>query len=117
MDIYCYSFDSEGDKIEENATIRTIEASCFESFRDKLLTLAQSEGFDSDFKQEVVEGHWRDCWLRSYDDIKNINIWDVVPFKPEQLQIRNPGTHPGGNCFWIRPNMPVYTVRYVPEES
>lgn len=124
MPIYYYSFDSYGGKFEENATIKTIEASCFESFRDKLLALAQSEGFDPEFKQEVVQGYWGDCWFKSYSDLPStewlLNMekyWDIQPFTPEQLYIRKPGTHPGGNCYWINPSEPVYAVRYAPEES
>lgn len=59
----------------------------------------------------IEAGHFGDCWFKmhrrpSADELRHF-AW---PVEPEHLTVREPGTHPGGNAYWIEPNTDVFVA-------
>lgn len=55
----------------------------------------------------IIEGRFMDSWLRLYsnrlDPTLEVDLRCFAPFRAEDLCVQAPGTHPGGNCYWITP--------------
>ena len=111
-----YYFTTDTDyTILENAAISFVEA---ETEKDAVaLIQIEFEKSYPDLEEEdqimsAVEGDFSDCWFkaRGYND-QDIEELELAPFSKDQLSISYPGSHPGGNCYWINPNETIYVPK------
>lgn len=109
---YYYTFDSEGDKIAENAEILAIEAESEDAAQAEILKELSNSivGLEPDESLTLVEGRFGDCWIKLYysDSIEQEGAFD--PFTRDQIHVGNPGTHPGGKAWWITPLPKIFCL-------
>jgi hypothetical protein len=74
-----------------------------------LLSSYDPEEFDLS-EARLVEGRFGDCWQRWSRKPNENDDQAFEPFTREQVDIARPGTHPGGNFWWVSPNGPVYVL-------
>jgi hypothetical protein len=56
---------------------------------------------------EVLEGEFSDCWIKTYsDNFAKVAQCDGIHEVPCTVQY--PGSHPGGNSYWVTPSVTVY---------
>ncbi len=54
----------------------------------------------------IEEGEFADCWIRAH---RKPTVGDsaLAPFTYTDVYISAPGTHPGGNVYWITPSREI----------
>lgn len=52
-----------------------------------------------------------DCWVKIWEkpDLDTNGCAEIDGIK---CKVQNPGTHPGGNCYWLTPSDDVYIPIY-----
>ena len=68
---------------------------------------------------EFDEVMWGDCWFRAYDretaerhEAEGVDDGGVIV----PVTVQSPGTHPGGNCWWVTPSVEVLAARIIEKE-
>lgn len=103
--------DSEGLRIHENADIRAFETEA--EARAYILSVYDK----SDWKHETAKfeaGRFGDCWVST---TREPDLDRLTPFKPDDLIVRAPGSHPGGKQYWIEPSEPVLVLSYMEQNE
>lgn len=81
-------------------------------FERLLNEAAPCVGLCKDKMKVVQTWGFNDCWIKSwsstYKEIKETIKLFCEPFSPAHLAIAKPGSHPGGNAYWISPTVPIY---------
>lgn len=110
MTKYYFTMDFDG-TIAENADIEFVEADSATEAEQAIIT-EMKECFptleDDELKLGLTVGDFGDCWFKCYGDIEYVKEHGIDCFKGSELLIGGPGTHPGGNCYWINPAPDVY---------
>lgn len=106
-----FTNDGNGDgTITESAVIfeATSKAAAYEAVR--------SQYEDGGWKGlNLTEGRFSDCWEKFSANPSDLDCHD--PFTLDQLIIQKPGSHPGGQTFWVTPMEPVWVFEPVEEGS
>ena len=105
-----YTHDFNGETINLNAKI--FQADSLEEAEDFLLRgwidLEQS------IKPRLAVGSFSDCWIKSYNkpeaDETFSDINDHTGLSVEDCFVQTPGTHPGGDCYWITPRVDIHVL-------
>lgn len=62
-----------------------------------------------DFKIVGFEEAWMDEWIKVVNKPTDEDLADWChPLTPDQVTVRKPGTHPGGDMYWIEPAVPIH---------
>jgi hypothetical protein len=72
------------------------------------------------FKPETAVfgvGRFSDAWVKSLAEPCSEKDWVYAPFKFENISWAAPGTHPGGNMYWIEPAVDVLVLESIEEEE
>jgi hypothetical protein len=103
--------DSDEGRIVVNATIEKFVS---ERAAREWLLYVYRDALD-EFDVEIVPGTFGDCWMKLLGKPKIGDRW-LAPFSYRQLHIDRPGSHPGGNFFWITPRPDVLVAVLTPKE-
>lgn len=93
--------DADGRRIAEHASIAEFDT---REEAEKYLLSAFDECDRSSFK--ITWGDFGDCWFKAIDNPAGKD-WQFEPFTEDQVSIRRPGQHPGGNFYWVTPRPDV----------
>lgn len=96
-----FTADHENGVIEEGAPLKN-----FESFDSAHRALSMGLGSDA-YIVEWQEGYFSDCWIKSYE-APELDEDGLAEHDGIKCRVRNPGQHPGGNCWWLEPAETVY---------
>lgn len=66
---------------------------------------------------EFGEVDFGDCWIRYHTHAPQAGETSYAPFSFEQLQIQEPGSHPGGNEYWVMPAPSVICLAGIDEAT
>lgn len=107
--MFHFTLDADGTHIKSGADIHAVDT------YDDALTAVQDHYASSGFEVAgLTPGHFGDCWVRANDLTALHNLKEQLTEEVGELVIMNPGSHPGGNCYWILPratiNVPVLTA-------
>lgn len=61
-----------------------------------------------------IEAGFGDCWIKVFSEPKEHHKY-MAPFEFDDLIIQSPGSHPGGNRYWITPRPPVMIIAEIQE--
>ncbi len=109
-----YTSDFNGHNIEENATIQAAAGDTLEEAQEAALKdLAQAYTLDNNEQLNLIAGNFADCWIKDHQEpiMDGLALDDVIA---DDLIIARPGTHPGGNVWWITPSPQVYVAELGP---
>ena len=96
-DKFYATLDADAERISENASISVFNTRAeAEAFLLSTLDEADRHLF------KIRDGRFGDCWIKTLSDPTD-KEWIFEPFTVDQLSIRRPGQHPGGNFWWIEP--------------
>jgi hypothetical protein len=99
-------------------TDNTVDETCIDKSADILAfaSYAEAERYlkdglspeDFDLSEaRVIAGRFPDCWQKWYgtkpDLSSEADLLCFAPFSADNLRVQEPGTHPGGNAWWITP--------------
>ena len=62
------------------------------------------------------ETDFGDCWVKAYNR-PHITKAGYVNINGIKCTVRHPGHHPGGNCYWLTPVLPVMTPVWADENA
>lgn len=81
----------------------------------KFKTYEEMEEYASSLSDDVachiIETQWGEAWIKPAEKPKVADEM-VRPFSFNQMSILNPGSHPGGHCYWVTPKTNIYTVSW-----
>ena len=104
--MYYATLDFDNGRISEHAVIHSFPS--FEEARAYLLS-----GFDPqywDIESAVIKyGSFSDCWVKTYVFPEAHAPW-LGDLTLSDIWVLHPGQHPGGNKYWITPNVNVLTI-------
>lgn len=100
---YYFTCDSDAGKIDRGAR--------FHRAASKLEMLSQMRERCYTEITGVEEGYFNDCWAKvinepTEDDFERWS--DEYGLTSDCFIVRAPGTHPGGNFYWVEVTIPVY---------
>jgi len=102
------TLDNEGHTIRQGAYIHAFatreEAEDF-LFDANADSLDDMEAWETPIKMSVEIGQWSDAWIKAHSEPSP--GWNIEPFTVDDLAVQRPGSHPGGNEYWITPRPDV----------
>lgn len=96
MERFYATLDADGRDIREGAHIVAFDsreqaaAYLYATFEDSL---------DEDEIISIESGDFGDYWIK----IGDIDLADTTPFANDEVICQHPGSHPGGNRYWLTP--------------
>lgn len=106
------TMDADGVEIHENAEIRAFDTP--EEAKVWLLSCFDAEDYDLE-TAVIDDGEWGDCWFKSGGPPQDGDA--IKPFALDDLSVKKPGQHPGGDVYWITPYAPVLVVAKIEERG
>jgi hypothetical protein len=95
MNTYFLTSDFNGNDKQDNANFHKIEAETLEA---AVKIFAEGKYSFAAFR----EAEYDDTWLKMFDE-PEVGERALSPFTLQEVNISNPGQHPGGNFYWIEP--------------
>jgi hypothetical protein len=108
---FFYTSDSDGNRIDQSATIYAVEAATEAEALEKIKKELIWNGVAED-EVEVIAGDFGDCWIKLFKEPDADTLNSLSPFSADDLIVQNPGSHPGGKAWWVTPLAPVYVLAH-----
>lgn len=102
-----HDHDGEGN-INENADIQK-----FSSREKAEQYLRRTFDLEAGDEVKIIEGGYKDCWIKTINKPK-VGDFVLAPFSYTQVIIQRPGSHPGGNMYWLTPSPDVLVAVLIP---
>ena len=105
-----YTSDCDGEEIFKNAQI--LQADSLEEAKQNLA--AAYTDLEPSEIPTLVPGWFGDCWIKSYEKpeavekFSDLNGHDELSL--DDCFVQKPGTHPGGDCYWITPSVDIHVL-------
>lgn len=103
--------NSDGSKIAENAEIAKFKT---RQEAETFLLAGVCAGEFDHASAVFGDGDFGDCWIKAHKAPK-VGDSMLSPFSLTQVNVQKPGTHPGGNVFWLEPRPPVMVLLSINE--
>lgn len=108
MTTFYYTYDFDTNYINENAKIYKIVAKDENNFIEKLLSQIKIKN------KKITHvftnmADFSDCWIKTHEKPSMAKNY-YKPFSWADIEVRSPGTHPGGNSYWITPRRNIFAI-------